>query len=289
MTSGLVSPAWVAERLSRPGLVLVEVDEEAATHHFSHLPGATFIDWQDSRRALLAPRPESTDTFEQLMSVRGIRPEDDVVLYGDSDNRYACAVLWLMRHHGHRSLRLMDGGRAAWIAQNLPVTDRETVRLPSTYRAGAADASVRVSRDDLIAQLAAPSAGAVLLDCRTPQEFAGYASGPTSDLGDLHAVRGHLPGAVSLPATDLLAPDGSLLPPSELQRVLAAHGLHAGRPVTAYCHTSDRSCLVWFALREVLGYSSVRVYDGGWEEYGHLVGVPVARPQDLDPEAHGHG
>jgi thiosulfate/3-mercaptopyruvate sulfurtransferase len=279
-TSGLVSPAWVAERLDRPGLVLVEVNEEAATHHWSHLPGATFIDWQDCRRDLLAARPASTAAFERLMSQRGIRPDDDVVLYGDGANRYACAVLWLLRHHGHRSLRIMDGGRKAWAAQDLPMTEHETIRLPSTYRAGAANLSIRATRGDVLQHPQEPVPCTVLLDCRGPQEFAGHASGPTSEFGDLCAVRGHMPGAVNLPARDLLAPDGALLPPDQLMRVLSGHGLHAGQSITAYSHILNRSCLVWFALYEVLGNPSVRVYDGGWLEYGHLLGVPVVGPQD---------
>ena len=279
-TSGLVSPAWVAAHLDDPDLVLVEVDEEAATHHWSHVPGATFIDWQDCRRELLTPRPRSAAAFERLMSLRGVRPESDVVLYGDGDNRYASAVLWLMRHHGHRSLRLMDGGRAAWAAQGLPLTEAETVRPVSAYVAGEPDHSVRATRDDLLHQLAEPAPSDVVVDCRTPQEFDGHASGPASELGDLCAERGHVPGAVNIPANDLVAPTGALLPPDELQRVLSSHGLGPESSVTAYCHTSDRSCLVWFALSEVLGYPSVRVYDGGWLEYGHLLGVPVEGPQD---------
>jgi thiosulfate/3-mercaptopyruvate sulfurtransferase len=280
--SGLVSPSWVAEHLDDPGLVLVEVDEEAATHHWSHLPGATFVDWQDCRKQLLAPRPASTAAFERVMSVRGIRPDDDVVLYGDGENRYAAAVLWLMRHHGHRSLRLMDGGRAAWTALGLEMTDEETVRTPSGYLAGAGDLGIRATRDELLRQLAEPAPGAVVVDCRTPLEFSGGASGPGQEFGDLCAERGHVPGAVNLPASELLAPDGALLPADRLQRVLSAHDLHAGQSITAYCHTADRSSLVWFALSQVLGYPSVRVYDGGWLEYAHLLGAPVTGPDDVD-------
>lgn len=278
-TSGLVSPSWVAEHLDDPNLVLVEVDEEAATHHWSHLPGATFIDWQDCRRELLRPRPASTEAFERLMSLRGIRPDDDVVLYGDGANRYASAVLWLMRQHGHRSLRIMDGGRAAWTAQDLPMTGQETLRAPSTYRSGQHDASIRATRDDVLQQLDQPAPGAVLVDCRTPQEYAGLVAGPSSQCGDLCSERGHMPGAVNLPASDLIAADGSLQPADLMERALADHGLHPAQSITAYCHTSDRSCLVWFALHEVLGFPSVRVYDGGWLEYGHLLGVPVTGPQ----------
>lgn len=276
----LVEPSWVAERLGDPGLVLVEVDEEAATHHWSHVPGATYVDWQDCRQALLAHRPGSTTAFEELMSSRGIRPEDDVVLYGDAANRYATAVLWLLRHHGHRSLRVMDGGRAAWAEQGRAMTDQETVRPVTRYRAGASEPAVRATRDDVLQQVASPASGAVLLDCRTHREYVGEASGPASDFGDLCAGRGHVPGAVNLPAGDVVGDDGRLLPHDELLRVFADVGLRADQHITVYCHTSDRSCLVWFALHEVLGFPWVRVYDGGWIEYGHLLGAPVAGPQD---------
>ena len=282
---GLVSPAWVAERLGEPDLVLVEVDEDAATHHWTHIPGATFIDWQDCRRELLTAPPQSTEAFERLMSSRGIRPTDEVVLYGDGANRYAAAVLWLMRQHGHRSLRLMDGGRTAWAAEGRPMTDRETVRTVTTYRAGAPDPGIRATRDDLLRQVTDPGPGEVVVDCRTPQEFSGLSSGPSSEFGDLCSERGHVPGAVNIPAGDIVTPEGALLPVDRLAEVFRGHGLGPDQRITAYCHTSDRSCLVWFALQEVLGYPSVRVYDGGWIEYGHLLGAPVVGPQDGPAEA----
>ena len=272
----LVSARWVAERIDDPRLVLVEVDEEAATHHWSHVPGATFIDYQDTRRSLLAQGPEGTAAFEALMSLRGLHPDDDVVLYGDGDNRFASAVLWLMRQHGHRSLRLMSGGRAAWLAEGLPMTDEETVRPATAYRARAGDPTVRATRDDLLRQLAEPRPDDLVVDCRTGKEFDGRVCGPRG-LGDLSLERGHVPGAVNIAAEDLLTPGGGLLAAEPLAQLFAERGVRPEHRVTAYCHTSDRSCLVWFALREVLGFPCVRVYDGGWQEYGHLVGAPVVR------------
>jgi thiosulfate/3-mercaptopyruvate sulfurtransferase len=35
--------------------------------------------------------------------------------------------------------------------------------------------------------------------------------------------------------------------------------------------------LCWFVLHELLGYQHVRLYHGGWAEYGSLTDVPVAR------------
>lgn len=47
--------------------------------------------------------------------------------------------------------------------------------------------------------------------------------------------------------------------------------------VSVYCRVSERSALLWFALHELLGHERVRLYDGGWAEYGSLVDSPVVR------------
>jgi thiosulfate/3-mercaptopyruvate sulfurtransferase len=40
---------------------------------------------------------------------------------------------------------------------------------------------------------------------------------------------------------------------------------------------SHRATLVYFALTQLLGYRTVRIYDGSWTEWGNMVGMPVER------------
>ncbi len=47
--------------------------------------------------------------------------------------------------------------------------------------------------------------------------------------------------------------------------------------VITYCRIGERSAHTWFVLAYLLGYPSVRNYDGSWTEYGNLVGVPIER------------
>ncbi len=138
---------------------------------------------------------------------------------------------------------------------------------------------MRASRDDVLALLRHESSG-VLVDCRTRAEYEGTAAprdGVAVAPQAWSPARGHLPGALHLPPEWLLDRDGALLPADELAARAAAFGLTRDRPVTAYCHMSERSALTWLALSEVLGFPEVRVYDGGWWEYSHLVDVPPAR------------
>ena len=275
-----MTPAWVLERLDDPAFVFVEVDEEASTHHWEHMVGATFLDWRDCLRDLQAPAPHGTAAFEELMSRRGIAPEHEVVLFGDAGNRYAAAMLWLMRLHGHRHLHLMDGGRSAWRSAGGRVTDEETVRAATRYRAQRADSDIRVTRDQVREQLEGRRDG-VVLDCRTAEEFRGEDTPGEQGRDSLFSVRGHVPGARNLADGWCLDRDGSIRPAAELEQALQAAGVSRGRAITTYCHASERSCLTWFVLREVLDFPVVRVYDGGWREYGNLVGMPIAPGEEI--------
>ena len=279
-TGALVTPQWVTTRLDEPGVVLVEVDAEPAHHHLAHAPGSTYLDWHDSVRELLAPGPAGRRAFERLMSSRGVRRDDEVVLYGDAGNRYAAAAFWLMRYHGHRRLRLMDGGRAAWTSHGLPLTDAETRRPRSRYVAAGARPDLRATRDDVLARVRSGH-GALLLDCRSPGEFAGHGvrAPDRPELGGVvpGLAVGRLPGALSLPAGRLLDDDGRLRSDAGLAGLLSEVGVSRDRPVLTYCHRSERSCLAWFVLAEVLGHPDVRVYDGGWQEYANLPDALVER------------
>jgi len=48
--------------------------------------------------------------------------------------------------------------------------------------------------------------------------------------------------------------------------------------VVTYCRIGERSSHTWFVLKELLGFQSVKNYDGSWTEYGSVIGVPIDNP-----------
>ena len=60
--------------------------------------------------------------------------------------------------------------------------------------------------------------------------------------------------------------------------MLRARGASPDRgDIVAYCRLSHRATLLWFAMRHLLGYENVRVYDGSWTEWGSIVGFPIEK------------
>jgi thiosulfate/3-mercaptopyruvate sulfurtransferase len=106
----------------------------------------------------------------------------------------------------------------------------------------------------------------ILLDARTPAEFAGQ---------DVRAARGgHIPGAVNIPWTLHLRDDGTFKPEATLRQMYTAIGLRSDDEAVGYCQTGVRGSHVYFVLR-LLGYSRVRLYDGSWEEWGNRQELPL--------------
>ncbi|HSC92118.1 MAG TPA: rhodanese-like domain-containing protein [Gaiellaceae bacterium] len=106
-----------------------------------------------------------------------------------------------------------------------------------------------VTADELAQRLEDPRL--VVLDVRTPQEYAGAAGYPCDPR------HGHVPGARNLEVNELLELDDAAL----RDRV----GDPADVEVVAYCHSGSRSAMAVVRLRAA-GYDA-RNYAGSWHEW----------------------
>jgi len=89
--------------------------------------------------------------------------------------------------------------------------------------------------------------------------------------------KGRIPGAVHLFYKELYNADESFKRPEELRPVLERAGATPDREVVVYCRLSHRATLAWFAMKHLLGYPNVKIYDGSWTEWGSIVGFPVEK------------
>jgi thiosulfate/3-mercaptopyruvate sulfurtransferase len=94
-----------------------------------------------------------------------------------------------------------------------------------------------------------------------------------------HAQRGgHIPGAANIPwAQAVRETDGTFKNVQELRSLYQEKGITPDKEVIAYCRIGERSSHTWFVLKYLLGYPSVRNYDGSWTEWGNMIGNPIAK------------
>lgn len=236
-----------------------------------HVPGASYVDLEADLSDPPGergrhPMPE-VQRFEDAMRRCGVRNDRPVVVYDDNFGNAATRAWWLLRYHGHREVRVLDGGYAWWVRSGGPVEEgpvtadagdfsAEPGHLPLVDAEGAA----RLARDG------------VLLDARAPERFRG-------EVEPIDPVAGHIPGAVNLPsAGNLVGPDrgspGRFLPADDLAGGYARVGVRADVEVGVYCGSGVTATHDIFALA-LLGRTAA-LYPGSWSEWVADPDRPVA-------------
>jgi thiosulfate/3-mercaptopyruvate sulfurtransferase len=271
----LVTPASLAADLAHPDLRLFDATKYLPTEKHdarqifdrAHLASAQFfdIDLFADQETTLPHMVPTQGRFANLASAAGITNACQIVFYDQKGQSSAARGWWLMRLFGHDDVALLDGGLPAWQHQNLPVTDL-TTPLPR------GEGFLPSYRSDLLAGLGdilpALAQGALLLDARPADRFSGKAPEPRPGV-----ARGHIPGSISLPFTQMLKPDGTFLPKDDLRQRLSSAGVTSGRRVMTSCGTGVTAAILAFAI-SYAGFGDAAVYDGSWAEWGARPDTP---------------
>jgi thiosulfate/3-mercaptopyruvate sulfurtransferase len=272
----LVETDWVAEHLNDPNVRLVESNEDILLYDQGHVPGAVKIDWQAELNDPVVRDYLDREGFERLLSSKGISNDTTVVFYGDKNNWWATYAFWVFKLFGHQDARIMNGGRAKWIAEG-----RELSRETPSYPAGSYtapdrdDATIRAFRDEVREHI--KRQGTALVDVRSPQEFSGERTHMPEYPQEGTLRGGHIPTAANIPWAKAVKEDSTFKSADELRELYGAQGVTPDKDVVTYCRIGERSSHTWFVLTYLLGYPKVRNYDGSWTEWGNGVGLPIEK------------
>ncbi len=271
----LVSTTWIADHLNDPDVVVVESDEDVLLYETGHVPGAVKVDWVLDLNDPVTRDYLDGEAFARLMSAKGISRDTTVVVYGDKSNWWAAYALWVFSLFGHPDVRLMDGGRAKWVAEGREMTTTVPERAPADYPVVQRDdAPIRAYQSDVLATLGQHP----LIDVRSVPEYTGERTHMAEYPQEGVLRGGHIPSAASVPWSRAAADDGTFRPRAELEQIYFGEaGLSADDDVIAYCRIGERSSHTWFVLTHLLGLPRVRNYDGSWTEWGNSVRVPIVR------------
>lgn len=271
----LVTTEWLAQNLDNTKVRLIEVSVNPGLYERAHIPGAVNFSWHADLNDKLRRDIVGQQDFEKLLSKAGVGPDTTVVLYGDTNNWFAAWGAWVFDIYGVKDVKLLDGGRKKWEAENRPQDGRVPSFAPTAYKVGKVNLELRARLADVLAA-AQGSGGAKLVDIRSADEYTGKVFAPAG-VPELSIRAGHIPTAVNVPWGQAVQADGTFKSADELRKVYGAVGIDGSKPVITYCRIGERSSHTWFALSKILGYE-VRNYDGSWTEYGNAVGVPITNP-----------
>lgn len=254
--SPLIGPDELADELERVTVLdvryLMGGPPGRELHADGHVPGAAYVDLDADLAAPPGeggrhPLPDPA-FFEAAMRRVGVRAGRPVVVYDDWQGRAAARAWWLLRLHGHRDVRVLDGGWSAWRGAGHPVEQGETLVEPGDFTVAATPQMDVVDADDVLAV-------DVLVDARAEERYAG-------ETEPVDPVAGHIPGAVNVPTTENLDDRGRFRPPAELRAAYARVGADRARTVAAYCGSGVTAAHDVLAM-EVAGIRAA-LYPGSW-------------------------
>lgn len=228
-----------------------------------HLPGAVYVDLDTALAGPPGaggrhPLPDPA-VFGAAMRAAGVSADSRVVVYDGGQGWAAARAWWLLRWTGHRDVRVLDGGLAAWRGE-LSTETPEPAPGDFTPEPGArplldADGAAALARSGL------------LLDARAGERYRGEAE-------PIDPVAGHIPGAASAPTTENVAEDGRFLPADVLAARFKELGALEAPQVGVYCGSGVSAAHEVLAL-EVAGIHAA-LYAGSWSEWCHDPSRPVA-------------
>lgn len=273
----LVSTNWVARHLDDPAVRIIESDEDVLLYYLGHIPGAVKVDWVNDLNDPVTRDYIDRDKLQALLRGIGVNNDTTLVFYGDKTNWWACYAFWVFQLHGIPNMKIMDGGRARWEAEGRPMPEQTPEYPDGSITVGPRNEEpIRAFRDDVLAQVGVRGK---LVDVRSPEEFRGERL-HMPDYPNEGALRGgHIPGARNIPWARAVDPEThTFLDAAELRGIYEEEqDLGEGDPIITYCRIGERSSHTWFVLTYLLGFGSVRNYDGSWTEWGNLVRAPIER------------
>ena len=272
----LVTTDWVAEHGDEANVRLVEVDVDTSAYDEGHIAGAVGWNWQSQLQASLRRDLISGTELEALLGVAGIDNNTTVILYGDNNNWFAAWAFWQLKYYGHSDVRLMNGGRAKWVADGRPLTAAAPSHAAKSYRASEPNQDIRAYRDAVLGAVSASSIS--LVDVRAPAEYSGELLAPANLPQEGSQRGGHIPGAANVPWGQAVNEDGTFKSADELTALYGGKGIDGSKETIAYCRIGERSSHTWFVLTQLLGHQNVRNYDGSWTEWGSIVNAPIEKP-----------
>lgn len=253
-------------------------DENApAAFEIGHVPGSVNAPYALFRGPKQNPgQLIEEDQLEQLLQSLGVTFDRAIVIVyqgkDETDFGAAARVYWTLKSSGLTQLAILNGGLNAWTSQGLAL-EIGKVEPASVSNIDITFADTWLATREDIQNYVNPGSGTRLIDARPENFWSGNAKHPAA------LSPGTLPTSSYFEHARWFSPDQpTLINVSAVPALAKDNGFETTDAIVSFCNTGHWAATNWFALSELAGIETVKLYPEslvGWSNAGgQLANVP---------------
>jgi len=257
---------FAAEVKSNKSLIIIDV-MAADIYAKQHIQGAINIPHKSLyKEGTIEGQFKEAAELASIFGKKGVSNTSKIIIYDDGSQKYNSRVWWVLKYLGATDVTLLHKDMAQMEAARIPMTTAPVTLKATTFEVNL-NQDLNIDMTSLKNMLNSQSL--VLLDAREKDEFDGMDKAKKSN--------GHLPGAVFMNFKEVLTPTGAFKPKEEIIETAAKFGAVPEKEIVVYCQTGIKAAVLYIALKEIAGFSNVKLYAGAYAEWASINENPIVK------------
>jgi len=247
---------FAAELKTNKNMIVIDV-QAADVYAKQHIQGAINIPHKSLyKEGPIEGQFKDAAELAVIFGKKGVSNSSKIVIYDDGSQKYNSRIWWVLKYLGASDVSLLHKEMSQMEAARIPMTTMAKT-LPATTFEVAVNPEMNIEMAAVKSLSGNPDA--IILDNRERDEFDGMDKDKRS--------KGHLPGAVFMNFKEVLTSTGAYKTKEEIIAAVSRFGVTPDKQIVVYCQTGIKAAVVYIALKEIAGFSNVKLYAGAYAEW----------------------
>jgi len=266
----LVTTSWLEKKLSKVKIIdcswhMPQANRDGYEEYKKqHIQNAIFFDLDKNSKQNTDLPHMLTDknSWENIVSDMGIRNEDKIIVYDNSDVISSCRCWYNFIYFGHspKLIHVLDGGLKKWNNENKPVTNNLIKQARTNYKANEKNELVK---NKLEIEKNIYKKEFNVIDARSRERFNGKIPEPRKGLRS-----GSIQDSFCLPFSDLINIDGTFIAKDKTLEKFKSTKCDLNKNLIFSCGSGVTASVLALAYSLIENKYMPTIYDGSWSEYG---------------------
>ena len=201
-------------------------------------------------------------SWENIVSNMGIKNDDQIIVYDNSDVISSCRCWYNFIYFGHNPnlIKVLDGGLKKWVSEKKPTTNDIVNIEPSHYSANEKIELVKnkaqINENILTKEF-------LVIDARSKERFEGVVPEPRKGLRS-----GSINNSYCLPFSELINADHTFIDKKKIFQKFSSIKSSLDKNIVFTCGSGVTAAVLALAYSLIDNKYNPVIYDGSWSEYG---------------------